>query len=76
MGETSWCSRAAIDCDSDVHNIPNLAEKIIEVLVGHLERHVTDEERLGWFVTEPRLGEIDWISSFVELNCHAAALED
>ena len=48
MCETPRLTRSSIDRDSDICDIPNVAEKFMEVLVGHVKGHVADEESPRW----------------------------
>ena len=53
MCETSGLASAAVDGDSNVNDISNIAEELVEVGIGHLECEVTDEKGLGgwvWFM--------------------------
>jgi hypothetical protein len=50
MCEASRLARPPVDGDSDVHNVANAAEEIVQVLVRHLEGHVADEKGLGGLV--------------------------
>ena len=47
VSKASGLAGSPVDGDTDVHDITNVAEEIIQVLVRHLKRHVSDEESLG-----------------------------
>ncbi len=47
MGETSWLAGSSVNGNTDVNDVSNVAEKLVEISVGHLESEVADEERLG-----------------------------
>lgn len=47
MSEAPGCSSATVDGDADVDNVLHATEHVVEVLVGHLEGHVADEDGLG-----------------------------
>ena len=72
MGEAPRLSRAAVDGDADVDDVGDVAEELVEVLVGHLEGKVADEEGLGWGVLG--LGGGALLGHVVDDQ--AAALED
>jgi len=75
VGEASGLAGPAVDGNTDVNDVANVAEKVVQVLVGHLERHVADEDGLGrgigyvFPVVGLHLG-------LVELADEVAALED
>lgn len=75
MSEPSRLPSATIDSDPNVNYVSNLAEKVVEVLIRHLEGHVADEEGLGRGVGFSRLSKVA-LSLFVILNGHAAASEE
>ena len=50
VSETSWLASPSIDCDSDINDIANTSEKVVKISVGHLKRHVTNEEGLARWV--------------------------
>lgn len=63
---------AAVDGDTDVNDVLDIFEHVVEILVGHLEGHVADEERFArgcWCGVAPAL-------FLVELHDEAAAFED
>ena len=74
--KTTGLASAAIDGYSDVDDVAYFAEEIAEVLVRHLEGHVTDEEGLGGRVHATRLTAVDGLAWAVELDSEAAALKD
>jgi hypothetical protein len=76
VSETSWLPSAAIDSYSHVNDVAHFAEEVAEILVGHLEGHVADEECLGWWVCTSLCARVDRLAGTVELDCEAAALED
>lgn len=45
--ESSRLSRAAINSNTDVDDVGDVAEQLVQVCVGHLEGEVADEEGLG-----------------------------
>jgi hypothetical protein len=47
VGKASGLTGPAVNGNADVENILNVAEQVIEVLVGHFERHVANEEGAG-----------------------------
>jgi hypothetical protein len=47
MGEASGLSGPPVDGNTDIHDVANVAEEVVEVLVGHFKRHVSDEKSLG-----------------------------
>ena len=78
VGEASGLAGPAVDGDTDVNDVANVAEKVVQVLVGHLERHVADEDGLGrgagdvWLL----VGVPGLFLGLVELANQVAALED
>ena len=48
MGEASWLAGPAVDSYANIHNVADITEEIVEVLIRHLKRHVSDEEGPGW----------------------------
>jgi hypothetical protein len=48
VSESSWLASAAVNSDTDIDDIADVAEELVEICVGHLEREVADEESLGW----------------------------
>lgn len=53
MCETSWLSSASINGNSDVEDVANITEKVVQVGVRHLESKVTDKKGLGWILHDP-----------------------
>lgn len=47
MREASRLAGAAVDGDAHVDDVPDLAEEVVELAVGHVEGHVADEEGAG-----------------------------
>jgi hypothetical protein len=47
MSETSGLAGPPVNGNTDIHDVANVAEEVVEVLVRHLEGHVSDEESLG-----------------------------
>lgn len=77
VGETSGLAGTSVDGDSDVENIPDVAEEVVEVFVGHLEGHVANEERLGGLLGGARgTGRDAGLAADVVLHGQATALED
>lgn len=56
MRKTPWLTRSAINGDPNVDDITDTTEEIIQISVGHLEGHVTDEQGLAWRVLGPTGG--------------------
>ena len=50
MCETSGLTGASIDGNSDINDIANIAEELVEISIGHFECQVADEEGLGRWV--------------------------
>lgn len=79
VGETSGLAGPAVNGHTDVHDVADVAEEIVEVLVRHLKRHVSNEESLGGrvghevSVTTTRPGVL---LGAVELADNVTALED
>lgn len=71
VGETSWLTGAAVNGNTDVDNVLDVAEELVQVGIGHLESEVADEEGLGWGVLGTVLGGVGHI-----VDDHAAAGED
>ncbi len=71
MSETSWLAGAAVNGNTNVDNVLDVAEKLVQVGVGHLESEVADEEGLGWGVLGAVLGGVGHV-----VDDHAAAGED
>lgn len=79
MCKASWLTGSPIDCHSDVQDILDLAEQVIEILVAHFVGEVTDEQRLRGRVDE--LVIVGWGSSgglraYGILHDQASTLED
>lgn len=49
MSETSWLASPSVDGNTDVNNILDIAEEVVDVRVRHLEGKVSKEEGLAWF---------------------------
>jgi hypothetical protein len=47
VGEASGLAGSPVNGNTHVHDVANVAEEVVQVLVGHLEGHVADEESLG-----------------------------
>ena len=77
VGEASGLAGPAVDSDTDINDVANVAEKVVQVLVRHLERHVADEEGLGRGVGGVCLvAVLPALLGLVELADQVAALED
>ena len=86
VGESSGLSAAPVNRHSDVDDVPDVLERVVEVLVAHLERHVADEQGLGRRVDGERatITVADGAASFargafaayVVLDCNATAGND
>ena len=59
MRESSWLAGTSVDGDADIDHVLNALEEIVQITVGHLEGHVTDEEGLGGRIQ--RLVRADWV---------------
>jgi hypothetical protein len=47
VSEASRLTGAPVNSNTDIHDIANVAEEVVQVLVRHLEGHVANEESLG-----------------------------
>jgi hypothetical protein len=47
VGETSWLASTPINGNSDINDILNITEELVEISIGHLEGEVADEEGFG-----------------------------
>ena len=65
--ETSWLSRTSVDGNTDVDDVSDALEKVVQVTVRHLEGHVSDEESLG--------GRVEWSVGSVEAAWTLAGLK-
>jgi hypothetical protein len=78
--EATWLAGTTIDRYSNIDDIAHLTEQIAQILVGHLEGHVANEEGLGGRVAgacaSATIATVDGLSGAVELHGEAAALED
>lgn len=50
MSESSWLASTSVNGNTDVNDISNITEELVEIGIGHLEGKVADEEGLGWRV--------------------------
>lgn len=77
MRKASWLAGSSVNGDTDVNDILDLAEEIVEVLIRHLEGHVADEEGFRRRVPGSEARSVAG-PFFLEgvLDEHAAALED
>ena len=76
VGEAAGLACTAVDGDTNVGDVLDVAEEVVKVLVGHLEGHVADEEDIAGRVVR-RLGTASGGgSNLVELDDEVAALED
>jgi hypothetical protein len=48
--ETSWLTGTSVNGNSDINDISDITEELVQVGVGHLESKVADEESFGWRV--------------------------
>lgn len=71
VSESTWLAGAAVNGNTDVNDVLDIAEQLVQVGVGHLEWEVADEEGLGWGV----LGTVGLRVDHV-VNDHAAAGEE
>lgn len=55
--ETSWLASASVDGYSDINDIADIAEELVEISIRHLECKVANEQGLaGWVVDSVALG--------------------
>lgn len=66
MGKTSGLTRPSINSDSDIDDIADASEKVVQVSVGHLEGHVANEQSLARWVDRLVLITV-WSCSFLAL---------
>ena len=52
MSESSWLASASVNGNTDINDISNITEELVEISIGHLEGKVADEESLGWWVCD------------------------
>src|SRR2546423_4264448 len=45
--KTSWLASTSVNGNADVNHISDTLEQVVEVAIGHLERHIANEESLG-----------------------------
>lgn len=76
MGETSRLAGSSVNGDTDIEDVANLSEKIVQVFVRHFERHVANEQGLAWSVRLSGLSQVRPFAFPVILNGYATALED
>lgn len=50
VSESTWLTSAAVNGNTDVDDVLDIAEQLVQVGVGHLEWEVANEESLGWGV--------------------------
>lgn len=50
MRETSWLAGSAVDGDSNIDDITNTTEQVVQIAIGHFEGHVANEQGLAWRV--------------------------
>lgn len=70
--ETSWLTSSTIDSNTDINDISNITEELVEISIGHLKGKVADEESLGWWVLLGGLAS----GLVLEVDHHSAAFED
>lgn len=66
--ETTWLASAAINGYPHINDVAHFAEEVAQVLVGHLEGHVANEEGLGWGIRATELAAVDGLAGTVELD--------
>jgi hypothetical protein len=71
VGEASWLAGTSIDGNTDIDDISNVTEELVEICVGHLEGEIADEESLGGGVLSPLA-----LCPVHVVDDEAAALED
>lgn len=71
MRETSGLASASVNGNSDINDISNIAEELVEISIGHLECEVTDEESLG-----RRVVSVLALSGCLVVNHEAASFEN
>lgn len=71
VSESTWLAGAAVNGNTDVNDVLDIAEQLVQVGVGHLEWEIADKEGLGWGV----LGTVGLRVDHVVDN-HAAAGEE
>lgn len=74
--KSSRLPSATINGHTNINDVSYFAEEVIEILIGHLEGHVADEEGLGGLIRAPWLYQVWWWSPPVVLDGHSASLED
>ena len=48
MGEPSRLSTPSINRHTDVGDVLDFSEKLIKFLIGHIKRHVSNEQGISW----------------------------
>lgn len=71
MSESSWLTSAAVNGNTDVNDVLDVAEQLVKIGIGHLESEVADEEGLGWGVLLAGLLGVGHV-----VDDHAAAGEE
>lgn len=65
MRKPSGLTGSSVNGDSNIDDVADTSEKIVEITVGHLEGHVANEQSLAWWV----LGTvISWWSALASLG--------
>ena len=80
MRKSSRLPRPPVNRDSNIEDISNFAEQIVEVFVAHVKAHVADEERFGGGIgtaggSEPT-ADSSRFAWDVELDRHAPAFKN
>jgi len=50
VGESSWLTGASVNGNTDINDISDITEELVEISIRHLEGKIADEESLGWWV--------------------------
>lgn len=50
MGKSSRLASTSINSNTDIDDVSNVTEELVEISIGHLESEVADEEGLGGWV--------------------------
>lgn len=78
MSEPSRLTRPPVNGHTDVHDVADITEEIVEVLVRHLKGHVADEQGIGGrvgHVVALRAARLGVFLRLVELAYEIATLE-
>lgn len=71
VSESSWLTSATVNGNTDVNNVLDVAEQLVEIGIGHLKSEVADEQSLGWGVLLAGLLGVGHV-----VDDHAAAGEE